>query len=102
MVAKSFSAVSLATAAIAFGAVLVAGPALAKQCCSRYSPDAVMKEGNVCWAAPMNVEGGTYSEEQKQWCTKCGKKKGQGTIREGWKYVYQLPVWQNNYCVMND
>ena len=81
MVTKSFSAVSLATAAIAFGAVLVAGSAVAKECCK--TPDRY-EDGHKKCDTPHGP-----NPEQQEWCKKCG-----------WDYVNTGFSTERNHCIM--
>ncbi len=86
MVAKSYSVLirsSLATtAAIAFGAVLVAGTAVAKECCK--TPD-YYEDGHKRCITPHGP-----NEEQAKWCEKCV-----------WQYINTGKLSRNrNHCIM--
>lgn len=80
---SSIVTASLATAAIAFGAILGSGPAQAnKGCCS--SPDETVGGTKRCY-----IEGSAPNPQQKAWCESCG-----------FSYVNTGKWGGSNYCVM--
>ena len=81
---SSLITASLATAAIAFGAILGSGPAQAgKGCCT--TPDKTRGGTKIC-----KIEVGGPNHQQKDWCESCG-----------FTYVNTGKLsTEGNYCVM--